>query len=203
MKIIDDKGKVFGIINIFDLVALMLIFVMLMPMVIFKYKNPGNIKKVEDVPNYRHLYKDIRARAFLINEVSGRIKKGDRSLDSSGNILWQITDIISDETATFDLAGKSDNGLVVIDAMKTSDYSVSNDEIAISLSSTSDFVGDKVKLPFLRRVTIVLKLLCSIERDDTVSLSPSKISNRYLRVGETIQLTNEGYVASFTITDIL
>jgi len=172
-------------------------------MVILKYKGHGNVKNIEDVPNYRHLYKDIRARAFLINEVAGRIKKGDHLLDSSGNLLWQITDIISDEPAVLDLAGRSDDALVVVEAQKRSDYSVSNEEIAFSLGSTSDFVGDKVKLPYLRRVTIALKLLCRVEKDGAVSITPPELGNTVLRVGETIRLAYKGYSASFAITDIL
>jgi len=106
MKIIDEKGKVFGKINIIDLVVVLFVICFIPSVFYFGYKNMIQ-KKLPKIAEQKVIQK-TREKFFIDEsryiEVNGvlfgsnpeivkRINKGDKELDSNKNVIAEIIDV--------------------------------------------------------------------------------------------------------------
>lgn len=127
MKIIDEKGRIFGKINVIDfLVVLFLVF--LMPMFYFGYKIL-NTKKVVVIEKTKTIQVEVKFLNILL-EVANVIKEGDAARDSAGDvkgILIKIVTIVTNESPKLYLLVAKDNQFVVI----PNPYSQSRDMLAV------------------------------------------------------------------------
>ena len=93
MKVIDEKGRLFGKINAIDFLAI-LFLLCLMPMFYFGYKifnRPVVVEKKEEDP-----FTFIETSAIFKNlnpEVAKLIAIGDREIDDSGNVIGEILEV--------------------------------------------------------------------------------------------------------------
>lgn len=92
MKIIDEKGKLFGKINLIDFLVIMFLFC-LVPMLYFGHKilskKPSSVKDSEE-------FIDIEARCLLIKlkpETLRLISVGDTEINYAGRIIGEVTSI--------------------------------------------------------------------------------------------------------------
>lgn len=124
MKIIDEKGRVFGKINVIDfLVVLFLVF--LTPMFYFGYKilstKKADIKKEEKI-----IQVEVRFPNVLL-EVANVIKEGDVARDSAGDVKGTLIKIVTNESPKSYLLDVKDNKFVII----PNPYSQSRDVVSI------------------------------------------------------------------------
>lgn len=206
MRLIDGKGKIFGLINIFDFLFIALILALLFTSSIFyynRYKDKrGHLKKIEKT-SYRHIYKYVKAKSYLISEVADRVKKGESFFDSKGNIIWEVVDIVSNNPACLGTMTVEDNNVqseLVVDKKQSYYLKVFDSNRNISLGHSMDILKGKIKLSSFRRVEISLKLLCKVERDGKVKVV---VNSSSLAIGRKIAIDTPKYYASFTITDII
>lgn len=95
MKIIDEKGRLFGIINIIDLIVVILLLG-LIPMVYFGYKIFSNRPKSVTSIIGSEFSTEIKLACNFSKvpiDVAKLIAKGDKELDSAGKIIAEITDL--------------------------------------------------------------------------------------------------------------
>ncbi len=201
MRFIDDKGKIFGLINIFDLLFIILIFAVIIPGAAFQYRHFKD-QKVEEEQKYRHIYKYVKAKAYLMPEVADRIKKGDRLLDEDGNVLLEVDNMIANKPVFLGaVAEKSDVGSRLSGVEKKSySLNVPQSDGAIFLGESFDVIKDGIELSSIRRVEISLKIWCIVERDGAFIIIKGKLP---LLIGRNITLVTKEYIASFTITHII
>lgn len=208
MRFLDDKGKVFGVINIFDLLAVILILSIVTPAALFQYKSFNkartaaklSVSEVEP-PNYHHVYKNIKIKGYLVSEVAGYIEKGKRALTENGNVFWEITDVRVEPVRIEASTGQGDALVKAgVHAQESKDYQVlmgdgSKDKLVECTSRKSD---DMVELLGIKLVTISLMAQCRIERDGRVILS---LDNHLLRRGNPVTLSTESYNITLVIKD--
>ena len=92
MKIIDEKGKVFGIINIVDLFVLMFLLI-IFPIFYFTTKTLTSRKAIEKVAEIPKVYKEIQINARAVKlepEVINKISVGDKEFNPQGEPIAQI-----------------------------------------------------------------------------------------------------------------
>lgn len=90
MRIIDDKGRLFGKINLIDFLVL-LAFIFIIPMSYFGYKlfNKPLPKIKEEVRKYINLEKDFKF-IEIPSEISDLIVVGDKEINEKGQIIGEI-----------------------------------------------------------------------------------------------------------------
>lgn len=111
MKIIDEKGRIFGKINVIDfLVVLFLVF--LMPMFYFGYKIL-NTKQVVVVEEKKTIQVEVKFLNILL-EVANVIKEGDVARDPTGDATGTIVKIVSNESPKSYLLDAKDNQFIII-----------------------------------------------------------------------------------------
>ncbi len=90
MKFVDDKGRLFGKVNIIDF--LVIVFLLsLSPMVYFGYKI-SNYQQAKSGKDYIPIM--IRCKFVKLKpEVSQMISIGDKEFDSNGNIIAEIVSL--------------------------------------------------------------------------------------------------------------
>ena len=113
MKIIDEKGKLFGLINIIDL-GVIILLIGLMPMVYFGYK----ILRGEDatIKEYATVKVEFQALSMQVVNV---MKEGDIQKDSSGAVIAKLTKIYKIEPA--DMVIFENNIPIKVDGSKRKD----------------------------------------------------------------------------------
>jgi hypothetical protein len=92
MKVIDDKGMIFGKINIIDFLVV-LFLLLLTPMFYFGQRLTEDKKVV-----FEKARKVIRVKAVFTNiipELAGQVKEGDVSRDPEGKAVGNLVKIIS------------------------------------------------------------------------------------------------------------
>ena len=198
MRFIDEKGRIFGLINIFDFLFITLIFVLLFTSTIFYY---GRYKTKEEI-NYRHIYKFAKAKAYLISDVADCIKEGDCRIDSNGEILLEVEGIISNNPAFLEKVNKeiAADSKLHVGIKKSYAIGVPQSRGAIFLGGFISTVKGRIDLPSLREVELSLKVLCRTERNDALIMIVNSLP---LNIGREIQISTPKYFASFTITDII
>jgi len=90
LKIIDEKGRLFGKINIIDFTVIFLACC-LIPMFYFGYKI---LKKPSGIPEIKKEYTDITVHCQFVKVPSAilpQISEGDKELDETGKIIGEIT----------------------------------------------------------------------------------------------------------------
>ncbi len=124
MKIIDEKGMIFGKINVIDfLVVLFLVF--LMPMFYFGYKIL-NTKKIVVIEEKKIIQVEVKFLNVLL-EVANVTKEGDVARDSAGDVKGTLIKIVSNESPKSYLLDAKDNQFVII----PNPYSQSRDILAV------------------------------------------------------------------------
>lgn len=94
MKIVNEKGRVFGVINIIDLLVLIFL-VLLIPMVFYWFKLAKN---PEEVIGKKAGYCRIEARFDNIpSEVAQAVKEGDYEKNRNGNVCRKVISVVRDE----------------------------------------------------------------------------------------------------------
>ncbi len=92
MKIIDEKGRIFGKINVIDF-SVVLFLVFLMPMFYFGYKILNTKKPFVEKQTIQTKIKFLEVLA----EVADAMKEGDVIRDSEGNIMGTLSKILSNK----------------------------------------------------------------------------------------------------------
>lgn len=98
MRIIDDKGRLFGKINVIDFLAI-LFLLCIIPVAYLGYKvfkrplpEPEKITSIFTSVDVYTIFKD------LTPEVAGLISIGDKEMNSAGNLVGEILDILKVES---------------------------------------------------------------------------------------------------------
>ena len=204
MRLIDEKGRIFGWINIFDLLAILLIVGMVIPGVVFQHRrHKGDrtnkpFEKKEDVLKYSHVYKYAKARAFVMHEVANRIKKGDMMLSGDGRVRWQIADIISIKPAVLTAEKETNRLKTNISTSSRVDYTLGVSNRSVPLGAALDVITDAMPLASLRDVEVLIKVQCRVERDGSFRT----LDNMLLLPSAELQFIQRDYIAAFIITEI-
>jgi hypothetical protein len=111
MRILDERGRIFGRINIFDVV----IFLILISSVFFVHRffkfseNPPIVKKyTEGSTNIELTVKNV------MPEIVSSIKRGDIVKDENGRVILEVISMLADEPArlgSFELPGAVRSGI--------------------------------------------------------------------------------------------
>ncbi len=125
MKIIDEKGRVFGKINIIDFIVV-LFLVFLMPMFYFGYKILNSKKNVVVIEQKRTIQVEVKFSNVLL-EVANVVKEGDVARDPAGDVIGTLIKIVTNESPKSYLLDSKDNQFVII----PNPYSQSRDMLAI------------------------------------------------------------------------
>jgi len=204
VRLIDEKGRIFGWINIFDLLAILLIVGMVIPGVVFQHRrHKGDrtnkpFEKKEDVLKYSHVYKYAKARAFVMHEVANRIKKGDMMLSGDGRVRWQIADIISIKPAVLTAEKETNRLKTNISTSSRVDYTLGVSNRSVPLGAALDVITDAMPLASLRDVEVLIKVQCRVERDGSFRT----LDNMLLLPSAELQFIQRDYIAAFIITEI-
>lgn len=201
MRIIDDKGRVFGKINIFDTIFVTLVIAMIIPAVVFYYQYNANKHRSTTIGEvtYRNTYKYVKANVYLVTEVADYIKKGDKIVDSVGDSTAEIADILYNEPVFFEA---EDKGLTV-DAFtqKNTEYRIADTtkQDGIYLGTSIQRTKKAIALPSYRRFGVLIKLLCRQERDGSITYIKDNVT---LRAGVKVTFNMPDYIVVFAVTDI-
>lgn len=125
MKIIDEKGRVFGKINIIDFMVI-LFLVFLTPMFYFGYKILNAKKNVVVVEHKRMIQVEVKFSNILL-EVANVVKEGDVARDPAGDVTGTLIKIVTNESPKSYLLDSKDNQFVII----PNPYSQSRDMLAV------------------------------------------------------------------------
>lgn len=200
-RLIDDKGKAFGVINIFDLLFITIILGAFIPAAIFQHRYCKDRQSAE-TENRALTYKYVKAKAYLISDVSERIKKGDRTYDAYGNIAFEVEEIISNEPAIIEIASGQGGAGQKISVGEDSAYQLrfSETKSVMPLGKVIGTPKDQFELRSLRLMEIRLKLLCRMKRNGAIAVLKDDLE---LIIGKTISFETNGCAVQFTITDVM
>lgn len=121
MKIIDEKGRIFGKINVIDFIVI-LFLLFLTPTIYFGQKMLSGKKLQKKEAAVRV---DVKFLNVLV-ELANVMKEGDVKKDSAGNVVGTLTKIASKESPTFFSLNVKDNQFVIAPNI----YSQSRDIVA-------------------------------------------------------------------------
>lgn len=118
MKVIDEKGRLFGKINVVDFLVILFLFC-LTPMFyfgyrIFKHKPTTEVKKV-DVVIPIEIYADFKN---LSPQVAGLVAVGDKELDSEGKVSAEVLEKSKIETNFIEIQISETDTLIREDAQR-------------------------------------------------------------------------------------
>lgn len=178
MRFIDDKGKILGVINVFDLLVIILILVMIVPGAVFRKKYYEKRQGFEGPYPYKHVYKTVRARGYIIPEVANLINAGDSKRNPNGEIVFEVIKVIYNKPVFYGNPGG------------TTLYRVSS-----PLPCPRD--GEEKDTSF-REIEIEMRLLCKVERTGAITIGV----DTPLSLGVSTNLDTEEYFVPFQITEI-
>lgn len=92
MRLIDEKGRLFGKVNVIDFLVILFLFCML-PVFYFGYKilnRPVVEKKIEEISTSVDVYAVFKN---LDPEVANLISVEDKEIDKKGNVIGEILDV--------------------------------------------------------------------------------------------------------------
>lgn len=204
MSFIYKRNKLFGLVNIFDLLFIILILFLLAPQAAILYSRyRGKNITGEPLP-YRHIYKNAKAVTYAVSEVADRIRIGDAAWDRNGSIEAEIITIISDTPAQFKAGPiEEDAGLMIL-----SDEMIEYTAIGVTGEKENDIPAGialekkekKVAISSIRRIEAELKILCKVERGDELTIAQQQ--KPFLN-GQKFILKTGDYSTEFTITEII
>jgi hypothetical protein len=196
MRFIDEKGRVFGLVNMLDLAVIILIIAMMIPVAIYRRN------RQTDRLRYRHVYMYVKAKAYLMKDVADRIKKGDKTTNLNNDTLIEVASVISNKPAELDAVALSDIALPRMPAVERRSYALNIPQSrgCVFLGEVAEPLKGGIELSSLRLVELSLKLLCRFDRDGTLMIAQR--DNLFFLEGVNVDLATERYSATFTITDI-
>lgn len=125
MKIIDEKGMVFGKINLIDfLVVLFIVF--LTPIFYFGYKILNTKENIVVIEQKRIIQVEVKFSNILL-EVANVVKEGDVARGPAGDAIGTLIKIVTNESPKSYLLDSKDNQFVII----PNPYSQSRDMLAV------------------------------------------------------------------------
>lgn len=141
MKMIDEKGRVFGKINIIDFIFVVLL---LSVIPVFYYGNKLTAMKKPPEKRYEKIIAEIK---FLkvIPELASVVKEGDVDKDPGGNAAGVLKKIVSSRNSRFTAMGNNEQ-VVVTEDPTMRDIQASFDLNCVNNNGDLDFEGYPVKI---------------------------------------------------------
>jgi hypothetical protein len=175
MKFIDDKGRLFGVVNIFDMLVLFIILASALLAVKWA--------RVAEDPSWMKV-KICRARCIGLIQlpayVAELVKEGDEIRDPDGLVQAKISRIIS---ADYDITGSTKITYASKDGEKIFLETENNDKYSSNIKSIT-----------------VLVDLAAYERKGDVYLSSTNVP---FRVGDSISFMTKKYATQISVRKIL
>ncbi len=110
MKIIDDKGKLFGLINLLDLVVVLFVVVIALAVGSKLVSNPESYA-ISSSDNIKNMYVTVKCSG-VTDELINNIEVGDRLMAQNAYTGGEVYAI--SEPTPMEYTGVNDNGEVVI-----------------------------------------------------------------------------------------
>ena len=111
MAIIDERGRVFGRVNLFDLVigAILIFSVFFMYKFFWISENPKTVKKYSE----GHAFIEVTAKNIM-PEVAGLIHEGDIVKDENGRVALEVTSILANDPAVLGNVSLPDGSTITV-----------------------------------------------------------------------------------------
>ena len=198
MTLLDKNGKLFGIINVFDLFVVIMVFLILIPSIIFQYRH----KQLETIfmakQRYRHEYKTILAKAVLFKEIADRVEAGQHYTNPQGEIIWKIEEVVSRIPFVEEVERTYADKGIRLTLSRNTTYSFSSGVGFRNLGKVSDTTNEDFPIDQIQVVEIKVVILCQIQQDGIVvgmfDMAPFSL-------GKPLRIIAGDFEAVFTITE--
>lgn len=141
MKMIDEKGRIFGKVNIIDFIFVVLL---LSVIPVFYYGNRLTAMKKPPEKCFEKVIAEIKFQK-IIPELASVLKEGDIDKDAGGNAAGVLKKIISRENSRFAALGNNDQ-VVIMEDPTARDIQASFELNCVNDNGALDFEGYPVKI---------------------------------------------------------
>lgn len=141
MKMIDEKGRIFGKLNIIDFIFVVLLL-SIIP--VFYYGNRLTATKKPVEKKYEKVTAEIKFLKIM-PELASVVREGDVDKDPGGNAAGVLKKIISSKNSRFAAMGNNEQ-VVIMEDPTTRDIQASFELNCVNNNGELDFEGYPVKI---------------------------------------------------------